>query len=145
MAKGDVSVLKTERYLLHIKSSDGIVPVDVEYQFDEDNDLAKVKLVMAENIIEVFGDCTESVFGKLAKVLPDGYEIHSCYTCRFGNFCPYGNQDNEIFCINDFEPKSKEDILFIFQDSAEVEKRCHTLFDVCDEHKPCSNNYWTYK
>lgn len=137
--------MKAEKYLLYLKLSDKIVPVNAEYQFDEDNDFAKVKLAVAENIIEVSGDCTESVFRKLSKELPDGYEIHSCYTCRYGNFCPYGDQDNEIFCINDFEPKSKENILFIFQDRAEIEKRRRTLFNVCDEHKSCSNNYWAYK
>lgn len=138
-------MLKRKKYLLYLKSTDEIVPVAAEYRFDEDNDLAKVKLVVDENIIVVSGDCTESVFRKLLKVLPDGYEIHSCYTCRYGNFCPYGDQDNEIFCINDFEPKSKEELLLIFQDRAEMEKRSRTLFDVCYEHKPCSNNYWTYK
>lgn len=81
-----MSVLKTEKYLLYLKSSDEIVPVDAKYQFDEDNDLVKVKLIVDENIIEVSGDCTESVFRKLSKVLPDGYEIHSCYTCRYGIF-----------------------------------------------------------
>ncbi len=145
MEKGDISVLKTEKYSLYLKSSDEIVAVDVEYQFDEDNDLAKVKLIMDENIIEVSGDCAESVFRKLSKVLSDRYEIYSCYTCRYGNFCPYGDQDNEIFCVNDFELKCKEDLLPIMEDGEELEKRHRTLFDVCDEHKPCSNNYWTYK
>jgi len=143
--KGDVSVLKTEKYLLYLKSSEKIVTADAKYQFDEDNDLAKVELVVAENIIEVSGDCTESVFMKLSKALPDGYEIHSCYTCRYGNFCPYGDQDNQIFCINDFEPKCKGDILFIFQDEEEMKKRRRTLFDVCSGFKPCSDDYWTYK
>jgi len=137
--------LKTQKYLLYLKSSDEIVTTGVEYQFDEHKDLAKVKLVVDENIIEVSSDCAESVFRKLSRILSDRYEIHSCYTCRYGNFCPYGDRENEIFCINDFAPKSKEDILFIFQDRAEMDKRSHTLFDICDEHKPCGNNYWTYK
>ena len=143
--KGDVSVLKTEKYLLYLKSSEEIVTADAKYQFDEDNDLIKVKLVVEENIIEVDGDCAENVFRKLSSKLSNKYKIHSCYTCRYGNFCPYGDQDNQIFCINDFEPKCKEDVLFIFQDEEEMKKRSRTLFDVCSGFKPCSDDYWTYK
>ena len=89
--------------------------------------------------------CTESVFMKISRILSDRYEIHSCYTCRYGNFCPVGDRDNEIFCINDFEPKRKEDILYIFQNGEEMEKRSRTLFYICDGYKPCDDNYWTYK
>ena len=143
--KGDVSALKTEKYLLYLKSSEEIVTADAKYQFDEENDLVKVKLVVEENIIEVDGDCAENVFRKLSSKLSNKYKIHSCYTCRYGNFCPYGDQDNQIFCINDFEPKCKEDLLFIFQDEEEMKKRSRTLFDICSGFKPCSDDYWTYK
>lgn len=140
-----MSVLKTEKYLLYLRSSEEIVTADAKYQFDEDNDLVKVELVVEENIIEVAGDCAESVFRKLSSKLSNKYRIHSCYACRYGNFCPYGDQDNQIFCINDFEPKCKEDVLFIFQDEEEMKKRSRTLFDVCSGFKPCSDDYWTYK
>ena len=137
--------MKTGKYLLYLKSSEEIVTADAKYQFDEDNDLVKVELVVEENIIELVGDCAESVFRKLSAKLSDKYKIHSCYTCRCGNFCPYGDQDNQIFCINDFEPKCKEDVLFIFQDEEEMKKRSRTLFDVCSGFKPCSDDYWRYK
>lgn len=145
LAKGDVDVLKIENFSLQLKTLGEIQVVNVEYQFDEDSDIATAKVFMCDKIIEVSGDCTESVFYKLSNILEDRYEIYSCYTCRYGNFCPYGDQDNEIFCINDFEPKCKEDLLAIMADREELEKRHRTLFDVCDKHKPCSNNYWTYK
>ena len=69
LLKGDVSVLKTEKYLLYLKSSEEIVTAEAKYQFDEDNDLVKVELVVEENKIEVAGDCTESVFRKLSSKL----------------------------------------------------------------------------
>ena len=137
--------MKTEKYLLYLKSSEKIVTADTEYQFDEDNDLAKMELIVDENIIEVSGDCAESVFRKLSSKLSDIYEIHSCYTCRYGNFCPCGDQDNEIFCINDFEPKRKLDLFFIYEDIEERKKRSRTLFDVCENFKSCSDDYYTYK
>lgn len=137
--------MELKKYLLHLKSSSGFVIADAEYQFDEDNDLAILKLFIDGNIIEVSGECTEGVFMKISRILSDRYEIHSCYTCRYGNFCPVGDRDNEIFCINDFEPKRKEDILYIFQNGEEMKKRSRTLFYICDGYKPCDDNYWTYK
>lgn len=145
LQKGAVSTLKREIYPLYVKVSDEFVSIDAEYQFDEDGDFAKVKVVVDENIIEVSGDCTENVFKVLSQKLSDRYEIHSCYTCRYGNFCPYGDRNNEIFCIKDFEPKCKEDILFIFDDVLEMKKRSRTLFDVCSEFDSCDEHYWRYK
>ena len=145
LPKGSADVLKKEKYLLCLKASEEIVTADAEYQFDEDKDLSKVKLIVDENIIEISGDCTESVFRKLSQKISNRYEIHSCYTCRYGNFCPYGDKDNEIFCINDFEPKCKEEVLFIFQDEEEMKKRKRTLFDICSGFKHCSDDYWYYK
>ena len=94
--------------------------------------------------IELTGNA-ESIFMELSKILKDKYEIHSCYTCRYGNFCPIGDIDNEIFCVNDFEPKCKSDLYFVTEDSAERKKRSRTLFDLCEEFQPCSDDYYTYK
>ncbi len=142
--KGE-NVLKTENFSLHLKASGEIRVFDVEYQYDEDRGIVTAKVRMGDELIEVSNDCTESVFDKLSEIFDGRYEIHSCYSCRYGNFCPYGDQDNEIFCINDFQPKCKEDLLDIMSDEEEKKTRRRILFDVCDEYKPCSKDYWRYK
>ena len=144
LSKGDVNVLKKENFSLHLKALDQVKVFDVEMQFDEDTEIDKFSMFIDGEKLELTGS-TESIFMELSKILKDKYEIHSCYTCRYGNFCPYGDQDNEIFCINDFEPKCKEDVLFIFQDEEEMKKRKRTLFDICSGFKHCSDDYWTYK
>ena len=53
--------------------------------------------------------------------------------------------DNLFYDIIYFEPKCKEDVLFIFQDGKEMKKRKQTLFDICSGFKPCSDDYCTYK
>ena len=143
-AKGDVSVLKKEKYSLHLKVLDKIKVFDVEMEFDEDTEIDRFSTLIDGEKIELTGN-TESIFMELSKILKDKYKIHSCYTCRFGNFSPFGDQDNEIFCIDDFEPKSKSDLFFLYEDAEERKKRCRTLFEVCEKFQPCSDDYWTYK
>ena len=144
MARGEVNVLKKENFHLHLKAEDEIKIFDVEMQFDKDTEINKLSMCMDGEKIEIMGD-TESIFIKLSKLLNDKYKIHSCYTCKYGNFSPVGDQDNEIFCVNDFEPKCKSDLYFVTEDSAERKKRSRTLFDVCKDYQPCSDDYYTYK
>ena len=144
LPKGAMNVLKTEKCLLHLKTLDEIIIIDVEMQFDEDTEIDKFSMFIEGEKIELTGN-TESIFMKLVKRLNGKYEIHSCYTCKYGSFCPLGDQDNEIFCVNDFRPKCKSDLFFIYEDMKERKNRSRTLFDVCKEFQPCRDDYYTYK
>jgi hypothetical protein len=42
---------------------------------------------------------TESAIVKFQEVLPLNISIACCQSCRHGNFCPFGDCDNEIFCL----------------------------------------------
>lgn len=81
-AKGDVGVLKKEKYSLHLKVLDEIKIFDVEMEFDEDTEIDKFSALIDGEKIELTGN-TESIFMELSKVLNDKYKILSCYTCRF--------------------------------------------------------------
>ena len=144
LSKGDVNVLKKENFHLHLKALNEIKIFDVEMQFDEDTEINKLSVYIDGEKIELTGN-TENIFIELSKLLNDKYKIHLCYTCKYGNFCPVGDKDNEIFCVNDFEPKCKSDLYFVTEDSAERKKRNRTLFDVCKDYQPCSDDYYTYK
>ena len=144
LSKGDVNVLKKENFYLHLKALDQVKVFDVEMQFDEDTEIYKFSMFIDGKRVELIGN-TESIFMELSKILKDKYEIHSCYTCKYGNFCPTGDIDNEIFCVNDFEPKCKSDLYFVTEDREERKKRSRTLFDVCESFQPCSDDYYTYK
>ena len=136
--------MKTETYSLRLKRLDEIQIFDVEMQFDEDAGIDKFSISIDGEKLELNGS-TESIFMELSEILNGKYEIRSCYTCRHGNFCPIGDQNNEIFCVSDFEPKCKSDLYFVTEDSAERKKRSRTLFDFCKDFKPCSDDYYTYK
>ncbi len=136
--------MKRENFHLHLKTLNEVKVFDVEMQFNKDAEHDKFSMLMDGKKIELTGN-TESIFVELSKTLNEKYKIHSCYTCRFGNFCPTGDKDNEIFCVNDFEPKCKADLYFVTEDSAERKKRSRTLFDICEDYQPCSDDYYTYK
>ena len=144
LSKGDENVLTKENFSLHLKTLDKVKVFDVEMQFDEDTEIDKFSMFIDDEKLELTG-CTESIFMELSKILKDKYEIHSCYTCRYVNFCPIGYIDNDIFCVNDFEPNCKSDLYFVTEDREERKKRIRTLFDVCESFQPCSDDYYTYK
>lgn len=139
-----MNVLKKEIFSLHLKTFDKVKVFDVEMQFDEDTEIHKFSMFIDGEKLELTGN-TESIFMELLKILKDKYEIHSCYTCKYGNFCPTGDIDNEIFCINDFEPNCKSDLYFVTENREERKKRSRTLFDICEAYQPDSDDYYTYK
>ena len=98
------------------------------------------------------GHCTDELYTEkalrtLAETLPEGIKLKSCLTCRHGNFCPFGSNDNEIFCVSDFRPTKKTDLDFIFLADSREEglKRRRSLFHVCSNYQPESAEYWSYK
>lgn len=98
------------------------------------------------------GYCTDELYTEkallnLADKLPQEIKIKSCLTCRHGNFCPFGSNDNEIFCAADIRPQKKTDLDFIFLAKTQEEwlKRRHSLFHICTNYKPEAARYWSYK
>ncbi len=89
-------------------------------------------------------ETTEDALILLAKSLPEGWKIKSCFSCRFGNFCPVGDCDNELFCVTDFEPKESCDLWHVTEDVVERNSRRRTLFDYCDFYKEQTECYYTY-
>ncbi len=114
----------------------------IEY---EDDDL-KVKLSSEINgrMIQLEGDNTEYLLYRLSKMLPDGWTIKCCLSCRHGNFCPVGDYDNEIFCVSDFEPKQKSDLYEVTENENERMRRSRNLFHVCGKYVHQSADYYTY-
>lgn len=82
----------------------------------------------------------------LQESLPSNIKIVCCQSCRYGNFCPYGNNDNEIYCFKDTVIKSKSDLCDYFSNNLEIiGQRIKKLLDCCDEYKPVSyDEYYTY-
>lgn len=97
-------------------------------------------------------DDTEFAIKNLQQVLPQNISIACCQSCRHGNFCPYGDNDNEMFCLKDMIYNNKSDVCEIFDTCENYSKnydflrtRRRKLLDFCTDYKPISyNEYYTY-
>ena len=91
-----------------------------------------------------FRDNTEYAVIALQKLLSKNVEVVCCQSCAHGFFCPVGDQDDEIFCITDFEPKRKEDIIDAMLDRQKWEKRSRRLLHVCDQYERTTGEKYSY-
>ena len=79
----------------------------------------------------------------LQRQLPDDFLIACCQTCEHGNFNPYGDLENEIFCLIDYRPIGKRDVCDIFVSLAAGDMVAvkHDLLYCCDKYgKICDMN-----
>jgi hypothetical protein len=126
-----------------------VIPTKVICELSDENELQKVHYeVIWKNNTIISKACSDTEFAivKLQEVLPPNISIACCQSCRHGNFCPFGDCDNEIFCFKDMTPNDKSDVCEFFlgnQDSLGVRSR--KLLGFCKDYKPiCPNEYYTY-
>ena len=82
----------------------------------------------------------------LQKNLPQNMKIACCQTCRHGSFCPFGDQEDEIFCLIDYSPQNKEDVVDIFsrRNSGNNALRPNSLLHKCEYYQEINNSYYSY-
>ncbi|MFJ5714280.1 hypothetical protein [Neobacillus sp. NPDC093127] len=117
-------------------------------QLDEDkmqNIHFKIQL-NNQHIYSNSSNSTEYAIKYLQKELPDNISIACCQSCRHGNFNPYGDMENQVFCLKDKTPRNRDEVVEIFskQDKS-LERRIRKLLDFCKDYKPISpNEKYTY-
>jgi len=86
--------------------------------YNETEELYNIELKVTINDIEYVSNkkiaVMESAVIDLQKQLPKNIKIECCQSCKHGNFCPYGNADNEIFCFINYPLKTVNDVIDIF-------------------------------
>lgn len=83
-------------------------------------------------------------FADLEKRLPKNVSLTCCLTCRHGNFCPVGNNVNEVFCTKDVFIKQKSDLYFYTENTNERTKRLKQYCDFCLDYEPQADGFYTY-
>jgi hypothetical protein len=134
-------------YSLTVDTPEGGKRIDVRHRFTEYEDgsvEAELTADMGGREIHIKDSDTEYLLYRLAKMLPEGWTLRCCLSCRHGNFCPVGDADNEIFCVSDFEPKQKSDLFDVTEDENECMKRSRNLFHVCGKYVHQTAEYYTY-
>jgi len=92
------------------------------------------------------GQNTKLALVALQRNLPENCRIEACISCRYGNFCPIGDVDNEIFCLCDVHPRDRNDVLYYTVNEHEIERRKRQLIYVCDSYEPLcpEEEYYAY-
>ncbi|MBU5677807.1 hypothetical protein KQI88_15420 [Alkaliphilus sp. MSJ-5] len=142
----EVDILKVN-YII-----DGILfsmPTKVIYERSNENEIQSIHYeIKLENyhIISEASNSTELGIVNLQKALPPNVSIVYCQSCRHGNFCPYGDYDNEVFCLKDITPTDKNDVSKLFSENYDlIMARSRKLLDFCTDYRPISNDgYYTY-
>lgn len=83
-------------------------------------------------------------FADLQKRLPEDVTLKCCLTCRYGNFCPVGDNQNEVFCTKDVIVTQKSDLYYYTEDDGERKKRSRKYCDSCDDYQPQVDSFYTY-
>ena len=83
-------------------------------------------------------------FADLQKQLPKDVSLKCCLTCRHGNLCPVGSDNNELFCTKDVAISQKNDLYFYTEDEIERKKRARQYCHVCDDYQLQSDDPCTY-
>ena len=78
------------------------------------------------------------------KALPKNIQIAGCQACRHGNFCPYGDNENEIYCLKDYQPKNKMDVADIINNDKIFALPKHELLYCCEEYQKIDETYYNY-
>ena len=130
-----------------------VIPTKVSYVYIED-ELKTIRYevtIKGKRFISKAADVTEYGIKNLQKSLPETIKIVSCQTCRYGHFNPYGDNDNEIFCLKDIQPHNLVELREIFSTGADLENRKRHLLDYCSKYRPISlkdcftYNDWEWK
>jgi len=99
-----------------------------------------------DHFISRASSITEGAVINLQNALPSNISVACCQSCRHGNFCPYGDQDNEIFCLKDMIFNNKSEVCDFFSENRNsLNSRSRRLLEFCTDYKPISHNeYYTY-
>lgn len=126
-----------------------VVPTRMFYEQSNEDEIQNIHYEVQLNnhrFLSKSSDVTESAITHLQRELPINISIACCQSCRHGNFCPYGDNDDEVFCLKDKTLNNREDVVgFFSKQDKSFGERSRKLLDFCSDYKPISHNeYYTY-
>ena len=134
-------------YIINGKIS--VIPTKMVYELKDEHEYENIHLEVSINHKRIHAGHSSSVeyaMKRLQKAMPEGNEIACCQSCRHGNFNPYGDLDNEIYCLAGTSPRNRADVVEIFsgQDPS-LDARKRKLFDFCPAYRPVDDSgLYTY-
>lgn len=128
MIDGNISNKQTKMYYEQI-AKDEVNSIYFEVQMNDRQIKSKLNASM------------EYAIKYLQKELPNHISIACCQSCLHGNFNPFGDVENEIFCLKDKRLNNRADVVEWFSTSdLSLETRRRKLLDFCSDFKHISQN-----
>ena len=119
-----------------------IQPTKMFYETLDEDEIQNVHFEVQLNnqhIHSKLHSVAECAVKNLQKVLPDDVRIACCQSCIHGNFNPFGDLENEIFCLKDMSLKNQVDVVNYFAKQT-FYKRSRKLLDFCQDYKPIDDD-----
>ena len=123
---GKISIQPTKMFYETL-NEDEIQNVHFQVQFDNQHIQSKLHSV---------AECAVRYF---QQALPENVHIACCQSCIHGNFNPFGDLENEIFCLKDLSLQNKEDVVNYFVKQTYY-TRSRKLLDFCQDYKPIDDD-----
>jgi len=109
-------------------------------------DFFTFEVTIDDKVYTIQNNTMELVTIILQRQLPKNVKILCCQTCMHGNFCPFGDQEDEIFCLIDYSPKEKFDVVDIFLRHIEGDMalQSNRLLHKCENYQEVFDSYYSY-
>lgn len=141
---------KTHRYDVTLATPDGEEKstIAISQWLDDHEITTQVIAFIRYDEKDYYGNGTDDFWidaiADLQNQLPDNVILKCCVACKHGSLCPVGNDQNEVFCVNDITPKDKSDLFFYTEDENERRKRSREYFSQCERFEPQEEDGFTY-
>ncbi len=136
------------KVVLHTTCGKISVPVEITYEDKEAITNPKSQISLIYGGVEYVGNGTDYLWtdtlADLQRKLPKNIKIACCMTCCHGNMCPYGDEENMLFCTKDLSINSKEDMIRLFDETDPLRERTVASFDYCDDFDFQCDDCYTY-
>jgi len=124
------------------------VPARIIYDDDEEVADSVSEIVITYNGKEYRGRGIDHLwvdtFADLQCQLPSDVQIACCMTCRHGNMCPFGNEENQLFCTKGLFFNNKLDLCDRFIELNLYVERAVTVCNYCCDFIYQSEDHFTY-
>lgn len=127
-----------------IEGKNAVIPTKMFYNFTDEFEFRNIHFEVTVNnhhMQSKKSDSMEYAIKFLQKELPKNSSIACCQSCQHGNFNPFGDIENTVFCLKDLTPKNREEVVQIFSKQDRLfYTRSRELLDFCNEYKPITND-----
>ncbi len=119
--------------------------IHLSFDDEDENDPTRAVGVEIDNQwIWGHGDFMPDAVINLEEQLLPNIKLKCCQTCRYGNCCPCGNDEEHIFCLQNVSITSKAEVYHYIIETDTVEIRKHKWYACCEKYQPMQEEYYTY-